>query len=353
MTAQFHIDPDIRKAETMPSAFYIDEKCFELSKEKIFARTWQIVAFDHDLKGVGSIFSTNILASFLGEPLIITQTPDGKTHCLSNVCTHRGKQLCELPAENATGIRCGYHGRRFSLDGKFLSMPEFEQTENFPAERDDLPHVPFDSWANFLFASVAPIEPLSAFLSEMAAGTSVCSFTNLKFSATTSYSVGAHWALYCENYLEGFHIPFVHNALNQELDYGSYSTELFRYGTLQTGYDKAGQIAAQYFFIFPNMMFNFYPWGLSLNIVKPQDKQNTTVEYYKFVSDGSKLDSAAGADLHTVELEDQQVVESVQQGLRSRFYDRGRYSPTREQGCHHFHRLLAEFMSGSADGSSA
>jgi hypothetical protein len=34
----------------------------------------------------------------------------------------------------------------------------------------------------------------------------------------------------------------------------------------------------------------------------------------------------------------------VQKGLRSRLYDRGRYSPSREQGVHHFHRLLAQAM---------
>jgi choline monooxygenase len=43
-------------------------------------------------------------------------------------------------------------------------------------------------------------------------------------------------------------------------------------------------------------------------------------------------------------LEDQAVIEAVQRGIRSRFYERGRYSPTREQGTHHFHRLIAEFM---------
>ena len=42
----------------------------------------------------------------------------------------------------------------------------------------------------------------------------------------------------------------------------------------------------------------------------------------------------------------EQLVERVQQGVRSRFYDRGRYSPGREQGVHHFHRLLARFLNG-------
>jgi choline monooxygenase len=34
-------------------------------------------------------------------------------------------------------------------------------------------------------------------------------------------------------------------------------------------------------------------------------------------------------------------VEAVQRGTMSRLYTRGRYSPTREQGVHHFHRMLA------------
>jgi choline monooxygenase len=91
-------------------------------------------------------------------------------------------------------------------------------------------------------------------------------------------------------------------------------------------------------------MFNFYPWGLSVNVVKPINPQKTKVSYLKFTSDESKLNQGAGADLEAVELEDEAIVESVQKGIRSRFYSAGRYSPTREQGTHHFHRLIAEFM---------
>jgi choline monooxygenase len=34
----------------------------------------------------------------------------------------------------------------------------------------------------------------------------------------------------------------------------------------------------------------------------------------------------------------------VHKGVKSSFYKAGRFSPTREQGVHHFHRLLAEFL---------
>jgi choline monooxygenase len=186
---------------------------------------------------------------------------------------------------------------------------------------------------------------------------------NLKFASTRDYIVKAHWALYCENYLEGFHIPFVHQSLNEAIDFGSYKTETFRFSSLQTGIAKQAEtqqsaavsdsdstfdfdetVAALYFFIFPNLMFNFYPWGLSVNIVKPLAPDLTKVSYLTFVSDESKLEKGAGKDLNLVELEDQAVVESVQKGIRSRFYEKGRYSPLREQGTHHFHRLIAEFM---------
>lgn len=111
---------------------------------------------------------------------------------------------------------------------------------------------------------------------------------------------------------------------------------------MQTGYDADGKIAGLYLFIFPNTMFNFYPWGISVNVVRPVTRSKTVVEFLTYVRDQTLVNQGAGADLHRVELEDEAVVESVQKGIRSRFYSHGRYSPTREQGTHHFQRLIAE-----------
>jgi choline monooxygenase len=173
------------------------------------------------------------------------------------------------------------------------------------------------------------------------------------------YLVRANWALYCDNYLEGFHIPFVHSGLAEKLDYASYRTELFRYASVQVGVARAGEstfelppsspdrgqeIAGYYYWLFPNLMLNFYPWGLSINIVRPLAVDRTKVSYLTYVWDESKLDEGAGGALDRVEREDESIVEAVQKGVRSRHYDRGRYSPSREQGVHHFHRLLCEFL---------
>jgi choline monooxygenase len=176
------------------------------------------------------------------------------------------------------------------------------------------------------------------------------------------YRVKAHWALYCENYLEGFHIPFVHPALNAALDFGSYRTELYERSSLQLGIakeqedcfdlpesspDYGQKIAAYYYFVFPNLMFNFYPWGLSLNVVQPAGLSETSVRFFTFVWQENKRQQGAGADVDATEMEDEEVVESVQTGIRSRFYRQGRYSVKHETGTHHFHRLIAQFMNAS------
>ena len=92
------------------------------------------------------------------------------------------------------------------------------------------------------------------------------------------------------------------------------------------------------------MMFNFYPWGLSVNIVRPLAVNLTKVSFLTYVCDPNALDKGAGAGLDRVEREDEDIVEMVQKGINSRFYKSGRYSPKREQGVHHFHRVLEEFL---------
>jgi len=335
----FEIDADIRKARTLGSEFYTDARFFEESKQKIFVRTWHFLGHASDIDGLNP---TNLLPGFLDEPLLLVRS-DTEIGCVSNVCTHRGKILVEEPCR-ANLIRCGYHGRRFSLDGKFLSMPEFEGVEEFPAESDNLRQIPFVSRGGFLFAALDPIADFGSFVNDAAERLEDVEPAGLALVSTLDYEVNAHWALYCENYLEGFHIPYVHRALNEIVDYGTYTTETFRYSSLQTGFDGDANIAARYLFLFPNMMFNFYPWGISVNVVLPVSPSKSVVKFLTYVRDEQLMDSGAGADLHGVELEDEAVVESVQRGIRSRFYTHGRYSPTREQGTHHFHRLIAEFM---------
>jgi phenylpropionate dioxygenase-like ring-hydroxylating dioxygenase large terminal subunit len=363
--ALFEIDPDIRVARTLPARVYSDPEIFRLQRERVFARTWHYAGHADLIKVAGQVYPFTLLPGMLDEPLVLTRDGSDRIHCLSNVCTHRGTLVVE-GAGVEQQLRCRYHGRRFALDGRFQSMPEFEQTANFPAKTDDLTEVPLGFWERFLLVALAPHPQMSvaAIFEPLVKRLHQLPFAELVFDASSArdYLVNANWALYIDNYLEGFHIPYVHSSLATTLDYGEYTVELDRFSVLQLGIAKPGEpafalppkhrdharaVAAYYVWLFPTTMFNVYPWGVSVNVVTPLAVDRTRVSFLPFVWDATKRDNGAGAGLDRVEREDEAIVESVQRGVRSRLYDRGRYSPTREGGVHHFHRLLAEFMSAS------
>ena len=356
----FGIDPDIRTAATLPARVYSDPTLFELQRERVFARTWQYAGHDDLVSVAGQVFPFTLLPGGLDEPLVLTRDGDDQLHCLSNVCTHRGTLVVE-GAGHLSQLRCRYHGRRFTLDGRFHSMPEFEATKNFPSQADDLPRVSLERLERFLMVALAPAMPFDEVAAPMRSRLVGLPFADLAYDAAAArdYLVEANWALYVDNYLEGFHIPYVHSSLATVLDYGAYAVELGRYAVLQLGIAKPGErafalpkghrdadrsVAAYYFWLFPTTMFNVYPWGVSVNVVTPLAVDRTRVSFLPFVWDESLRGEGAGSGLDRVEREDEAIVEAVQRGVRSRMYDRGRYSATREIGVHHFHRLLAEFM---------
>ncbi|ULQ56221.1 aromatic ring-hydroxylating dioxygenase subunit alpha [Flavihumibacter rivuli] len=356
----FSIDPNIARAKTLATDFYTDPKYYELAKEKIFAPSWQFIGDTDKVKQPGDCYPFTLLEGYLDEPLLLTRDKSDTIHCLSNVCTHRGNLMVYEPC-TSNHLRCKYHGRMFQLDGKFMSMPEFKEVENFPTEADNLKRLPLFQWGKLLFTTLGSSVPAEAYFHEMINRVGWLPMDKLEFRPDLSkdYIVKANWALYCENYLEGFHIPFVHAGLNAVLDFGEYTTEVFRFCNLQLGIGKKGDscfdlpkdspdygkhVAAYYFWAFPNMMFNFYPWGLSLNLVQPIGVSECKVSFLAYVYDESKLDEGAGSGLDTVEMEDEEVVQYVQKGVRSRFYTHGRYSVKHEKGTHHFHSLIAEMM---------
>ena len=110
----------------------------------------------------------------------------------------------------------------------------------FPVKQDNLPSLPLFNWGNLLFTSLNKKEEATVYLSEMMERLNwlpideFCTRPDL----SKTFEVDANWALYCENYLEGFHIPFVHAALNAALDYGEYTTELYAKASLQLGIGK-------------------------------------------------------------------------------------------------------------------
>ena len=344
------IDSDICKAHTLPSKYYTEETLFSeiISKH---SDSFHFAAHVSQLKE-NNVVPLPQLEKTLGEALIITK--EEKIRCLSNVCTHRGMLIATEPC-NLKTMKCGYHGRTFGLDGAMKSMPEFTEVENFPTDLDDLREFDLNTWNGLIFAGGERF--FESVINEMQNRIGWINIESFEYDKTRhrSYEIDANWILYVDNYLEGFHIPFVHGDLHNVLDYDSYRTELFEGGVLQIGIANEGEpyfdlpeespdfgqkIAAYYYWIYPGLMLNFYPWGLSVNIVDPISVNKTRVIYHGFVGDKSMLGKGAGGDLDKVEAEDQEIVEATQRGVSSNTYERGRYSPSKEKGVHHFHRIL-------------
>ena len=264
------INQDIRVSSTLPGEFYNSATKLQESKLQIFEKSWQIICDNETIKTTNSAFPFDFMEGFITEPLLLVRDKNDEIICLSNVCTHRGAVLIDHPCQLSGNITCPYHGRRFDMEGKFKSMPETHEMENFPTQKDDLHTLNVKKWKQFLFTSLEPTFEFEKLITEMNERIGWMPIENFIYSESRSqeYLVKANWALYIDNYLEGFHIPFIHPDLSKSLDYSTYSSEIYPYSNLQIGVGKSGDIcfelpkyskdygkniAAYYFWLFPNI----------------------------------------------------------------------------------------------------
>jgi choline monooxygenase len=360
MKPDLGIDPDISQSWTLPANVYIDPSVLEREKKGIFSQTWQIVGRRDQLAKPGDFFT----AELVGEPLLLVRDQAGKLRGFFNVCRHRAG-----PPATGCGsrkvFRCGYHGWTYGLDGRLLNAPEFEGAKDFRAEEFGLVPVRAEEWGAWVFVNLdneAP--PLITSLNELPHQTANRNLDQLKLHSRRDYVMECNWKVYVDNYLEGYHLPSVHPSLNRELDYGKYDTETYERHSRQWSpirgpeneaaverrYKQSeGDMAADYFWIFPNWMLNCYPDNVSLNIIVPLSAEKTLAifEWY-FPEDVMKSDVPENTIKFSdeIQVEDGSICETVHRNLKSRSYTRGRFSVKQEKCVHHFHRLYAELGPG-------
>jgi len=358
-------------AETLPSRFYIEPAILALEKERIFRRTWQLVGtLSHacgeadgakrTIADPGAFFTADVA----GEPVVVVRDSAGTLRAFSNVCRNRAG-----PIAQGSGCRnvfnCAYHGWTYTLDGRLIGTPEVDGMEFF--DRSTMGMIPLrcETWEQFIFINfdlAAP--PLSAFLENIPQQAAGFAFKGIELVERRDYYVNCNWKVYVDNYLEGYHIPIVHPGLMKEIDYPRYRTEVRRYSSQQLGPVKElklgetgervyppgpGLKEALYFWVFPNLMVNIYPDNISTNVIVPLGHDRTLTIFEWYVHDAhsetvrERTRKAIGFS-EAVQQEDIHICEAVQRGLQSSTYDRGRYSVKRENGVHHFHMLLSEFL---------
>ena len=362
MRDQLHIDSDISHAWSIPARYYWDPVIAHEEKERIFARTWQVVGHRNQIPHPGDFFTTELF----GEPLLIVRGANAQIRGFYNVCRHRAGP----PAEGCGSrklFRCGYHGWTYDLDGKLISAPEFEGVQAFDPADFTLTSVHTEEWSGLIFINLDPdSEPLIRSLGKLPIQVERFGFENMKLFERRTYDMNCNWKTYVDNYLEGYHLPSVHPGLNRELDYGAYAVEPYDHHIRQFSPIRGAQagdatprryqearddLTTDYYWVFPNWMLNCYPDNVSLNIVLPTGTERSLAifEWYLLEKDhGSRAASDSVSFSDQIQVEDVGICEIVQRNLRSRSYDRGRYSVKQENGVHAFHRMYAEAMKGNS-----
>lgn len=374
ITKPLHVDmhEQIECAHTLASRFYTDPAILEVEKSRIFRRSWQLVGtLGHpcgEVNGTPRTISdpeSFFTADIAGEPILVVRDKQGSLRAFSNVCRHRAGPIA-LGSGCKNVMRCQYHGWTYTLDGRLIGTPDVEGVEFF--DRSNMGMVPLrcEVWEQFIFVNFDQnAEPLSSFLGEIPQQSRGFQFEGLHSVERRDYVIDCNWKVYVDNYLEGYHIPIAHPGLMKEIDYAQYRTDTFRYYSQQFAPIRAmkpGEDAGErfyapgsslqealYFWIFPNLMLNIYPDNISTNVIVPlsQEKTLTIFEWFFHDVHSEKVKERvkrAVAFSDEVQQEDIGLCENVQRGLRSSTYDRGRYSVKRENGVHHFHMLLGEFL---------
>jgi len=353
----FGFDERLAWAETLPSRVYTDAGFLEVEREKIFGRTWQLVGREDQVSSAGRFFTADVA----GEPILVARGADSRVRALSNVCRHRAGPVASGEG-SCQAFRCGYHGWSYGLDGRLLNTPEFDGVEGFRREERGLPEFRLEEWLGLLFVNLDPSAPaLTETLDDLPARLAPRGLEGMQPAVRKDWTVDCNWKVYVDNYLEGYHIPIVHPSLMKELDYARYVTETRRCYSLQRSPIKESgpgrlkrspqEDEALYFWIYPNLMLNVYPDNFSTNLILPLGHERTLTVFEWFFPDPEKPE-AQEAVRKTVEfsdeiqLQDIAICEAVQKGLKSRAYDRGRFSVRRENGVHHFHSLLARALRG-------
>jgi choline monooxygenase len=345
--ALYDEEAPLEYASTIPAAWYVDERIGQLERAQVFGSNWIVVGRTDQIADAGQFFTFDLA----GEPLVVVRGVDHELRAFYNVCRHHAAAVMTEPCGVAQHLRCPYHGWTYGLDGALKGTPDFGGVCNFERSANGLVPVRVASWESFVFVNLNPVGPgLGTYLGELWERIPV---GELRFYSRKSYTLGCNWKVYVDNYLDGgYHVPYLHKALNSVLDYSAYSIKTGTNYVVQSSPLVASQDAsvsqtrtgdrAEYYWLYPNFMINLYEGVMDTNLVLPLGQEKCLVIFDFFFGDSSeeyKAESVAVSD--RVQGEDVGICESVQRGLHSRAYGAGRLSVRREGGEHLFHRLLA------------
>ena len=313
-----------------------------------------------------------ISREFGDQSIMVVRGEDGVPRGFYNVCQHRAHRLVEGDGDIRGAITCPYHAWVYDLDGRLRQARGSENIHGFDADEFSLKPVRVEAFCGFLFANLDPDGPP---LSGQAAGldsefrSRLPDPENLKFAHRRTYDLAANWKTVIENYSECYHCLTAHRDFVSNLvDISTYRITLhdIHHSHLstprkaraeapspQTETARRGKALGGWY-LWPNVAFEAYPEnGAMVFHALPLAPERTrlVIEWYLAEETPDALQQAVIDHLHaTVRTEDVALVESVQKGLHSQGYRRGRFmvdaerTNASEHAVHHFQGMVLQAL---------
>ena len=354
----------------LPNYCYTSGEWLQTERERVFARTWMLAGFQHDISGRGDLQPVTVA----GVPLMLLRDHEGNVRCFHNVCRHRGAVLVDRPCQGKRVVRCPYHAWSYGLDGRLLARPHFHGggQHDRPADEVDAPAlvpVRLACLHDLVFVNLsgdAPVfeEHMSLFFEKAAP----YDLAALRYGATVSFDIAANWKLVYENYIDCYHIFAAHPKLNAFADMsgrkpleaeGHWLWTRYEFGEPEVGrgvglpyypgLSGRWRNICTAFHLFPTACIHIWPDQLALLHHREMgpDRTREDIHFY-FVGDAATDPHFAAAREGVAELwrelnaEDIGVIERMQQGRHSPGFDGGVLSPYWDLPTQHFSRLVAD-----------
>ena len=277
-------------------------------------------------------------------PLVVVRDREGVLSAFVNVCRHRGAEVVS-GAGPCTTLQCHYHAWTYGLDGALRAAPRADH--GFDRSGLGLRRAQVDTWGPFIFvnadADAPPLADTLGALPELVRDGGI-DVDSLGFHSRAPYSLEANWKVAVENFLECYHCAVAHPGFSEVVDVSPDSYRLEPHATFASHHVRLREgdgSGGQFHLIWPNIKVNVMPGAPNLSIgpLVPVDPGRTDgfLDYFfppdadpSWIAEYLELDDQVGA-------EDRELVESVQRGIRSGAFERGRLMLPSEE-------LIAEFQ---------
>ncbi len=340
-------------AMTLPRDYFVAPQIFVAESEKIFGREWVCVGHQSQLTNPGDY----LLREIAGENLIIVRDRNGEIRAHYNVCRHRGTRLLEEGNGHCRAIQCSYHAWSYGLDGQLVGAPHMDNVPGFRKEDYSLHSASAGTWEGLIFVSLAKSPPpLMEVFAPLEGKFSHWNLPNLRSARRIEYQVAANWKLMFENYSECYHCPGVHPALakispsdssENDLSEGPFLGGFMRMAKGRSltmsgnscappvgNFEAEDQSRIFYYSIFPNLLLSLHPDYVMVHLLWPQSPGQTVIWcdwYFHPGVAGGEEESYHPEDAvefwDMTNRQDWHVCELSQQGISSKSYQPGPYSP--------------------------